>query len=423
MRIAFLCVGSRGDVDPLIPLAARLRSMGFDVTIVASTVYRDLAKQASLDFYPLSIDFRHLFNEENFEAIASARFPALALHTILQRFWRAELSRLLDESSDATRGIDGLVGSNLSFYASDIATSAGIPIACAYSTPLHETPDFPCPALGLPFSLGAYGNRLSYRLHARLAWSMVKDPLFAWRKKHLRGNLNYPLSPSAYASMPIPTVYNFSPSVVPRASMLPDWCRIFGYWHTSSPSISTLPKPIEEFLESGSPPVYIGFGSMESSHSRRILRAVESAANEAKVRVVLASAKEGAHVQLSDEVFSTGPVPHDHLFPRVSAAVHHGGAGTTAASLFAGLPTLVVPYFYDQHFWGDRVYKLGLGPKPIPFTKLSVETLVPALKRLSTDIDLKRQANDLGQRLRGESGLTPAADYLASAFLRGVSRR
>ncbi|THG98495.1 hypothetical protein EW026_g3693 [Hermanssonia centrifuga] len=108
-------------------------------------------------------------------------------------------------------------------------------------------------------------------------------------------------------------------------------------------------------------------------------------------------------VEIPEECYMIDKVPHDWLFPLMDAALHHGGAGTTGASLRAGIPTLIKPWFGDQYFWASRVHKLGAGMR-VP--SLRVADLSDALIKATTDRVMKEKASIVGQRVRTVSGLT-----------------
>lgn len=111
---------------------------------------------------------------------------------------------------------------------------------------------------------------------------------------------------------------------------------------------------------------------------------------------------------LADTVFRVDSIPHAWLFPRVAAVVHHGGAGTTAAGLRAGVPSIVIPFFGDQPFWGQRLAELGVGLAPIPRKQLTAERLADAIDRAVTDQSMRQRAADLGTKIRGEDGIAHA---------------
>lgn len=113
--------------------------------------------------------------------------------------------------------------------------------------------------------------------------------------------------------------------------------------------------------------------------------------------------------------------PHGWLFPRMAAVVHHGGAGTTAAGLLAGRPTVVCPFFADQPFWGQRVRELGVGSAPIPQPRLTAAKLAAAIELVTTDAQIRQCAAALGERLRAEGGAAAAAATLEAYVRAGVA--
>lgn len=187
---------------------------------------------------------------------------------------------------------------------------------------------------------------------------------------------------------------------------------VVGYWTLPAPPTWSPPQGLEAFLLRGGPVVSIGFGSMGSNDPDATTTMVLGAARSAGVRVVLLS---GAGRPIADtdtdEVFQAASIPHDWLFPRVAAVVHHGGAGTTGAALRAGVPQLVVPFAVDQPFWGMRVAVLGVGPLPIPRPRLTQPRLADALRRTLDDPGMLRRARTLGTLVRAEDGIGAAVAH------------
>src|SRR6204780_5017768 len=170
-----------------------------------------------------------------------------------------------------------------------------------------------------------------------------------------------------------PFIYGYSKFVVPRP---PDWregIEVAGYWWPARPAGWTPPADLERFLAAGAPPVFVGFGSRNPADATRLTGIVAEARRQAGVRMVIQAgwASLGAALQEDEEVIVIGEVPHDWLFPQMSAVVHHAGAGTTAAGLRAGVPAVTVPKIGDQPFWGARLAALGAGPKTVPYEQLS----------------------------------------------------
>jgi UDP:flavonoid glycosyltransferase YjiC (YdhE family) len=203
----------------------------------------------------------------------------------------------------------------------------------------------------------------------------------------------------------IPLLEAYSPTVVPRPPSWGSWIHVTGFWFLDDSAGWAPSDELVDFLGAGPPPVFVGFGSTPFPQPRAATETVVQALALAGMRAVLLAGGSGlATGRLTDDVLSIDSVPHGWLFPRVSAAVHHGGAGVTGAALRAGLPSVVVPVFGDQPFWGQRVFDLGAGPRPIPARQLTAEALAAAI-RLTGNGEMRRRAAALGEQIRKEDGV------------------
>jgi sterol 3beta-glucosyltransferase len=211
----------------------------------------------------------------------------------------------------------------------------------------------------------------------------------------------------------MPVLYGYSPSVIPRPSDWDDDTHVTGYWFLDSEDKWNPPTALLDFLESGPAPVYIGFGSMSNRNPEETAGLVVNALKQIDQRAILLSGWSGLHKNdLPESIFMIDSIPHSWLFPRVAAVVHHGGAGTTAAGLRAGVPSVVVPFFGDQPFWGARVAELGVGPKPAPRKSLTAERLAQAIQTAVTDVAIRENAANLGSKIQAEDGVARAVDII-----------
>ena len=196
----------------------------------------------------------------------------------------------------------------------------------------------------------------------------------------------------------------------------PDWAdniNVTGYWFLEPDENWIPPQPLVDFLQAGPAPVYIGFGSMSHSKPEETTRFVLDALAATQQRGILLAGWGGMHTEdLPDTVFTVDAVPFSWFFPRMSAVVHHGGAGTTAAGLRAGMPSIVIPFFGDQPFWGRRVAQLGVGPSPIPLRKLNVDLLSQAIETALGDTAMRQRAAELGATIQAEDGIGNAISIL-----------
>jgi sterol 3beta-glucosyltransferase len=221
----------------------------------------------------------------------------------------------------------------------------------------------------------------------------------------------------------LPFLYGYSPSVMPTPSRWPSTRTVGGYWFLEdSPEWTPAPR-LEAFLQEGPAPLYVGFGSMTTGDPAGMTRVILEAVRRTGQRAVLSTGWGGLRTEdLPASVLPIGFVPHDWLFARVSMAIHHGGAGTTAAVLKAGTPSIIVPFFADQFFWGRRVLDLGVGPAPIPRKELSVESLEKAIRTVLGNSEMTARARQMAQAIRSEDGVA-AAVASVETYLRSTTRR
>ena len=213
-----------------------------------------------------------------------------------------------------------------------------------------------------------------------------------------------------------PVLYGFSRHVVPLPTGRERPRHATGYWTLPAGPDWTPPPALAAFLSRPGPVVSIGFGSMAGGDPDATTALAVDAARRAGVRAVLLAGSGGlAATPETDDVFVADAVPHDWLFPRVDAVVHHGGAGTTGAAIQAGVPAVVVPFTVDQPFWASRVAALGVGPAPLPYGQLSAARLADALRQATTDKPMRDRARTLGAAVRAEDGVAAAVAHFPTA--------
>lgn len=205
-----------------------------------------------------------------------------------------------------------------------------------------------------------------------------------------------------------------SPSLIPKPKDWGNHISISGFYFLSLASNFTPEPALEEFLNAGPPPVYIGFGSIVVDDPNAMTKLIFDAVKKTGQRALVSKGWGGFGADalgIPDNVFMLGNVPHDWLFKRVSCVVHHGGAGTTAAGIALGRPTVVVPFFGDQPFWGAMIAKAGAGPKPVPSKQLTADNLAAEIMEALHPNSLSR-AQELGARISSENGtLTGAQSF------------
>jgi sterol 3beta-glucosyltransferase len=423
MRVTILAIGSRGDVQPYIALGKGLQTVGHQVRIATHVPFKDLILSHHLDFYPLKVDPRKALKTEDGQAWVNSGNNQLQFLLYFTRLVRPLVEQSLYDSWNACQGSDVILFSRLGIIGYHIAEKLGIPALMAPLQPISRTHYFPCDGIiNIPAWMPFRGqiNWLSYLIVEQVFWQPFRDLFNRWRKE----SLNLPAVPFSgpyklMAKKQYPMLYGFSPSVVPKPPDWGEWLHVTGYWFLDHSPDWQPPANLVDFITAGSPPICIGFGSMQERQPEALLNIVLQALFRSKQRAVLLTGWTGIYdVKLSDQIYAIEEVPHDWLFSRMAAVVHHGGAGTTAAGLRAGIPNVIIPFFADQGFWAGRVIELGAGPRSIPRSQLTSERLSTAIQSAIQDETIRARAALLGASIREENGVKQAAKIVDRCFAR-----
>jgi len=421
MKISIIAFGTRGDVQPLIALGKALHARGHRVRVVASHSFSAWITGYGLEAAPSSVDIQALMlGEEGLDWVENGNDPLKQMRAIKRLVGRYGLE-MMGDAWHACQDAEVIFSSFTSdVFAASIAERLG---ARQISTPLQ-------PALVATRSGQATQQAPLPRRHSLINYLFGKwllEPV-GWRlmgdltNQFRLQTLGLPAQRRRHARQPLRSalvVQGFSSQVVPHPRDWPDNIHTTGYWFLEDAPHWHPPPALVEFLAAGPAPVFVGFGSMTGRDPQRLTRLVVEALARSGQRAVLQAGWAGmGDLSLPPEIFLLGNAPHDWLFPRLSAAVHHGGAGTTGASLRAGVPTVIVPHLADQPFWGARVAALGVGPPPIPRHQLNPANLAAAIERAATDPAMRQRAGELGARIRAEDGIGTAV-ALIERFLGG----
>lgn len=409
MRIVIIAPGSRGDVQPYIALGKGLQNAGHSIRLVSHSNFESLVTSYGLEFWSFGNDVKDAVENSEMRALAE-KGNFLLLMAKMAKEAQREALRFAEGGLLAAQGMDiVLAGIGGLFIGTAIAEKLNIPLVQAYVFPFTLTQEF---SSVLTPKLPTFVNRFSHHLARQLMWQGFRSADTIARKKVL----NIPASPllGPYNSKSIhnmPILYGFSPAVIPTPS---DWdsnTHVTGYWFVEEADDWQPPVALLDFLQSGSPPIYIGFGSMSSQNPEQTADLVIQALALTNQRAILLSGWGGLQkANLPDSIFMIDTIPHSWLFPRMSAVIHHGGASTTAAGLNAGVPSVIIPFFGDQPFWGQRVADLGVGSKPIPRKKLTAEKLANAIREVVTNQDMRQRAAKLGKQIQTENGIKSAVE-------------
>lgn len=416
MKISIAAVGSRGDVQPYVALGLGLQKAGHSIQLIADLEFEHFILEKGLSFAPISANPRKLLDED---------FARLGKNIFRFAKWFKEQNQLFARQNfyellDAIDTVDAIIFSPLAPAAFHIAEFKKVPGIGAFLQPLTPTRRFgPTNLPPLPDWIPCKGkiNWSRFRWNSKIYFYMLKDTMNECRQEVL--NLP-PLAWKAYANSDLadyPILYGFSSHVVPKP---PDWgenIQLAGYWFLDSENWQP-PDDLVKFIDGGPTPVYVGFGSMTDKKISMLTNTVVKAISESGQRGILALGWNGEMpANLPENIFLIKEAPHDWLFPQMSAVVHHGGAGTTAAGFRAGVPSVVIPFSFDQPFWAAKVEELGVGPRSIPRKQLTVDNLAQALRFATTSQRCRSKARALGNKIKAEDGVSRAVRIIEESLL------
>jgi UDP:flavonoid glycosyltransferase YjiC (YdhE family) len=415
MRITIPTTGSHGDVQPYVALGRGLQAAGHRVRLATHADFKDFVRGHGLDFHALEPDGRALHTGDGGDRMVKAGGNAFVFLREFLRMREPLIHGLMHECWLACRDADVILTTSTSpFLGQAAGEELGVPVYRSGLQPADISRFYPSLLFPEPPEWYWDGGLYNWATHSAVAltiWLLWRPHLNAARRDVLGLPPLSVFGPGFNLLWPELHLEGYSPHVVPRP---PDWGpahHLTGFWRLDAPRGWQPPADLVAFLAAGPPPVYVGFGSNANRDAEAVTRLVLRALRRAGVRGVLATGWGGLReVEQSDQFFALEAAPHDWLFPRMAAVVHHGGAGSTAAGLRAGVPSLLIPFTSDQPFWGRRVHRLGVGPRPILRRRLTAERLERGVRRAVEDEGMRARAGALGRLLRAEDGVGQAVD-------------
>lgn len=411
MRITILTIGSRGDVQPYLALAVGLQRAGYSVRVASHAIFESLIRGAGVDFALVRFNPRDIVNHPE---VQKAKASIFRFMLAVRRLMGPQFLQVFDDFWQASQDAEAIIASPTASNAYDCAQELKVGFVLGLLQPLIPTREFPSfflppfPRIGGPF------NRATHHLFDQLLWQNVRNSVNHWRKVRL--GLREAAFFGPYRSMHaerVPHLIACSPSVIPKPPDWREWHYVTGYWFLEPHTEFRPPANVERFLDSGSPPVYVGFGSMAQEQPERLAAVVTEALDRANQRGILASGWGWSkQLRLPDTILQVDDIPHQWLFPRMASLVHHGGAGTTGAALLSGVPSIVVPFGGDQHHWGRILVEAGVSPRVLALGDLTAESLAHAISLTINDRDLRKRATSLGEAIRKEDGISRAVEIV-----------
>ncbi|OAA73722.1 UDP-glucose:sterol glycosyltransferase [Cordyceps fumosorosea ARSEF 2679] len=414
MKITCLTIGSRGDVQPYIALCKGLLAEGHKPRIATHAEFQGWVESHGIEFAKVEGDPAELMRL----CIENGTFTLAFLREANSTF-RGWLDELLDSAYTACEGSDLLIESPSAMAGIHIAEKLGIPYFRAFTMPWTRTRAYPHAFIMPEHKMGGAYNYMTYVMFDNIFWKATAQQVNRWRNKTLR------LPNTSLEKMQpnkVPFLYNFSPCVVAPPLDFSDWIRITGYWFLDEGDNYTPPKELADFIQKarddGKKLVYVGFGSIIVNDPAKMTREVIDAVLKADVRCILSKGwsdrisskddpdkKRVEEPEMPPEIHVIKSAPHDWLFKQIDAAAHHGGSGTTGASLRAGIPTIIRPFFGDQYFFASRVEDLGVG---VWVKKWGTNSFGRALWEVTRNERMIVKAKVLGEQIRKDHGVDMA---------------
>ncbi|KAI1123670.1 sterol glucosyltransferase [Nemania abortiva] len=420
LNIVIQVVGSRGDVQPFVALGAELQKDGHRVRLATHNTFERFVLDAGLEFYPIGGDPSELMaymvkNPGLIPSMESLRAGDIQkkrkmVAQMLEGCWQACISP--DPRTGVPFVANAIIANPPSFAHIHCAQALGVPLHLMFTMPWTSTRVFSHPLANMKTKSENQGkaNFVSFSMVEWMTWQGLGDIINDWRNSIDLEPVPLTEGPNLAETLKIPFTYCWSPSLIPKPFDWPEYIDVCGFFFREPPQYNP-PDRLKEFLHKGPPPVYIGFGSIVVDNPTELTRILLEATKEAGVRALISRGWSGLGNtgDVDDHVMYLDDCPHEWLFQHVSAVVHHGGAGTTACGLRYGCPTVVVPFFGDQPFWGSMIAAAGAGPEPIPHKSLTRSNLAGAL-RFCLREEVATAARCIAMNMSREDGVRQAVN-------------
>lgn len=413
--ITIICAGSRGDFQPYVALAQRLKILGEEVKISGFSQFENFVRGYGIDYVPIEVDYEELgVDPKMLKQAGSADNPLKMILTFNKmKKYGAQIAKQTYDSLEGSELIVYHPGCVIGYFA---AQEMNIPSVLATPFPMNKTEEY--------LSVVTYGKARPTKINKKISYKMIQGMLWLassntvkqhWKERFGRVPKNFK-SPYEKISKDHIAMVSCSNFVFPRPK---DWDKNIyqsGYWFVEENKEYKPSKELEAFINNGEKPVYIGFGSVfDSDEKDKIVRIIIDALKKCGKRGIISGM--GKVDNLPDNIISVDGIPHTWLFEKVSVVCHHGGAGTTAAGFRAGVPSVIIPFSNDQFAWAHRAFDLGVGAKPIYKKDLTADKLAEGINYVLNK-DIIERAEMLSKNIALEDGALDCAKEIVDMLNR-----
>lgn len=400
MKAVLSSRGSRGDVNPIIEIGSGLKKKGHDIKICVPAMFKEYAQNQNIDV--------SLYEEDSQEVMQGLGSGLNSVRNGM-KFFENSIDQQFEFMLQATEKADVLITTVNELSAPTVAEYRKIPhfrLTFAPILPGNHPPPF-SPWQKLP----PYLNRTGWKALNILSGMAIRKFI---NKKRKELGLKPALNSNEYHTGQSHTLLSINPDLAPPCST---WEGRYNYDYVGycyGQIDGNLNKDLLDFIENGSPPVYVGFGSVHIKNPGKFTEMVVEAVNKTKCRVVLGQGWVGlGNGYLQDDIFCVNDTHHATLFPKMAGIIHHGGSGTTHTSAKAGIPQFILPQFMDQYYWGHRVHQMGMGPKPVIPKRIKSADLSNAYDGITNGM-YRKNVTELAKRMKDEDGVKKSIKIISN---------
>jgi sterol 3beta-glucosyltransferase len=416
MKVAFLTLGTRGDVQPYVALGKELIKNGHEALICTGASFRRFVLENGVNFHEATADLmailesekgKELFNGGHYNIIKKIKYAKEGITPAYRKS--------MDDFLEASDGADIIIYHPKALGAADIAEHLNIPCICMPPVPIvYPITEFPNLAVSANKDFGSYFNRLTYKATILGESSYMKN-INNFREKSLHlpkrkaGELTFKLN-----GRDIPIVYPISPYLFKEVKSWKDRVYLSGFFFMDIGE-AKLDEELENFLQKGSNPIVVSFSSMPLKDPETFKIKLIKALRETNNRAIVLTGTSGMSFENEENILAVEKAPHRLIFSKAKGIIHHGGVGTMSEALLSGVPQLIMPFTVDQPFWAHRLYLSGYSTKPLSEKKLEAADLVKAFKEMESDKYIKN-AREIKGIIESENGLENAVKYIEKIY-------
>lgn len=416
MKVTFLTLGTRGDVQPYVALAKELIKNGHEALVCTGASFKPFIEENGVDFYESTADLMAILeSEEGKNVFNGGRYNIFKMLKYAKEVITPAYRKSMDDFLCASKGSDIIIYHPKALGSVDIAEYLNIPCICMPPIPIvYPITEFPSIAVSANKSFGAFLNRLSYKSTSLGESSYIKH-INDFRKR----SLNLPKRKSGELAFKvkgtdIPIIYPISPYIFKEVDSWKGKVFLSGFFYLDIDE-TKLNDELEEFLKSGEKPIVVSFSSMPLKDPKVFKDKITKALKDTGNRAVVLTGTSGMTFENEDNILAVKNAPHRLIFKKAKGIIHHGGVGTMSEALLSGVPQLIMPFTVDQPFWAKRLYSKGYAIRPLMEKNLEVSDLVNALKEMEKDKYIQN-AKEIKSIIESEKGLENAVKYIEAIY-------